>query len=100
MLQVFFHESSLPKPPKITLGSFPTFLKIFIFISEGAPPVSMTPAANLPPVSTAPAANLPPVSTAPAANLPPVSTAPAANFATGTVPLVLLIPVANNGNHI
>jgi hypothetical protein len=28
-----------------------------IFASQGAPPVSMTPAANLPPVSTTPAAN-------------------------------------------
>ncbi len=42
-----------------------------MFASQGAPPVSMTPVANLPPVSTTPAAKLPPVSTTPVANLPP-----------------------------
>ncbi len=70
-----------------------------IIASQGAPPVSTTPAAKLLPVSTTPAANLPPVSvsvvdtggkfatgvndavgklqpvsTTPATNLPPVST--------------------------
>jgi hypothetical protein len=28
LLQVFIHESTSPKPPKITLGSFQIFLKI------------------------------------------------------------------------
>ncbi len=43
-LQVFF--TSL-KPLKITYGSFQFFLKFSeIFTSQGAPPVSMTPAAN------------------------------------------------------
>jgi hypothetical protein len=39
-----------------------------IFASQGAPPVSSTPAAKLPPVSTTPVANLPPVSAIPVAN--------------------------------
>jgi hypothetical protein len=43
-----------------------------IFASQGAPPVSTTPVANLPPVSI------------PVANLPPVSMTPAANFATSS----------------
>jgi hypothetical protein len=37
--------------------------------SQGAPPVSTTPAAKLPPVSTTMVANLPLVSTTPAANI-------------------------------
>jgi hypothetical protein len=40
---------------KITLGSFIIFSKIRE--DQGAPQVSMTPAANLPPVSTTPVAN-------------------------------------------
>ncbi len=88
-----------------------------IFASQGAPPVSTTPVANLPPVSTTLAAKLPPVSMTPeancqryqghrrqilppvslvllepVANLPPVSTIPAANL-----PPVSTTPVANNG---
>ncbi len=59
-----------------------------IFASEGAPPVSMTPVANLSPVSTTPVANFSPVSTTPAAYLPPVSRTPAANFATSTADVV------------
>jgi hypothetical protein len=48
----FFHESSSPKPLKITLGPFRIFSKIRGGIREGqgAPPVSTTPVANLPPV--------------------------------------------------
>jgi hypothetical protein len=45
LLKVFFHESSSPKPLKITLGSF-------------AAGVNDT-GGNLPPVSTTPAANWP-----------------------------------------
>ncbi len=37
-------------------------------MSQGAPPVSTTPVANLPPVSTTPATKLPPVLTIPVAN--------------------------------
>ncbi len=32
LLQVFFHESSPPKPPKITLGPFRIFSKIKTFL--------------------------------------------------------------------
>ncbi len=49
MLQV--NESSSPKPPKITSGSFRIFSGVEIFASEGAPPVSTTPVANLPPAA-------------------------------------------------
>ncbi len=38
----FFHETSSPKPLKITLRSFEIFLKIVeTFASQGGPPVSM-----------------------------------------------------------
>jgi hypothetical protein len=64
----FFHESSSPKPLKITLETFQIFLKFRRDIhSQGAPPVSMTQGANLVPVSTTAAENLPPVSTTPVA---------------------------------
>jgi hypothetical protein len=53
-----------------------------IFASQGAPPASTTPVANLPPASTTQAAKLPLKLTTPAANLPPVSMTLAANFAT------------------
>jgi hypothetical protein len=43
---IFFHKSNSPKPMKITLASFRIFLKICGFASQGAPPVSTTPAAN------------------------------------------------------
>jgi hypothetical protein len=94
-----FHESSSPKPLKITLGSFQIFSKIRGDIaSQGAPPVSKTPVANFATSSAGVVDNgrkfatgvheaggkLPPVSLTPAANLPPVSTT----------------PVANNGNNI
>jgi hypothetical protein len=39
----FFHESSSPKPLKITLGHF-KFAEIFA--SQSAPPISTTPVAN------------------------------------------------------
>jgi hypothetical protein len=60
---------------KITLGSFRIFSKIRE--DQGAPQVSMTPAANLPPLSTTPVANL-----------PAVLTTPAAKFSTGTTGVV------------
>ncbi len=105
-----------PSPRVFHLDRF-EFLRKFaeIFASQGAPPVSTTPVANLPPVSTTPAAIcrrcrwrrwqichryqrhrwqiFPPFSLAllkPAANLPPVSTIPAANL-----PPVSTTPVAN-----
>ncbi len=105
-----------PSPRVFHLDRFEFFQKIAeIFASQGAPPVSMTPAAKLPPVSTTPVANLPPVANfstifacvvdtggkfATGVNdaggkLPPVSATPAANL-----PPVSLTPVANNGNNI
>jgi hypothetical protein len=43
----FFHESVFPQPQSIPLGPFQIFSKICgIFASQGAPPVSTTPAAN------------------------------------------------------
>jgi hypothetical protein len=43
----FFHESVSPQPQSIPLGTFRIFRKFAeIFASKGAPPVSMTPAAN------------------------------------------------------
>ncbi len=64
----FFHESVSPQPQSIPLGPFRIFKKFAeIFASQGAPPVSTTPVANLPLVSMTPAAKVPPVSTTPAA---------------------------------
>jgi hypothetical protein len=66
-----------PSSRVFRLDRFEFFRKFTeIFASQGAPPVSMTPVANLPPVSTTPAAKLLPVSTTPVANLPPVSATP------------------------
>ncbi len=49
------HESSSPKPLKITQGSFQRFPKFAeILASQGAPPVSTTPEANVPLVSMTP----------------------------------------------
>jgi hypothetical protein len=42
----FFHESSSPKHPKITLGSFRIRKFVKIFAGEGAPLISTTPAEN------------------------------------------------------
>ncbi len=71
----FFHESVSSQPYSIPLGPFWISWKFAeIFASQGAPPVSTTPVANLPLVSTTSRQILPRVS------------------------LVLLIPVANNGN--
>ncbi len=80
----FFHESVSPKPLSIQTGRFEFFRKSAeIFAVQSAPPVSLTPVANLPPVSLipaaisnrrrfTPAANLPPLSFILVANLPPV----------------------------
>jgi hypothetical protein len=53
LLQIFFMNHLPPSPWKSQLhGSFEFFRKFAeIFTSQGAPPVSTTPAANLPPVS-------------------------------------------------
>ena len=83
LLLVFFMNHFPPSPRVFHLDRFEFFRKFTeIFASQGAPPVSTTPVANLPPVSTTPAAKLPPVSTTPVANLPPVSATPVANFST------------------
>jgi hypothetical protein len=105
LLLVFFMNQFFPRPRVLHLDHFEFFRKFAkIFASQGAPPVSTTPVANLAPVSATPPANfytifasvvdtggkfatgvndasgkLPPVSTTPAANLPPVSTTPVAN---------------------
>jgi hypothetical protein len=48
----------LPQPPENNIWAISLFQKFAeMFASEGAPPVSTTPMANLPPVSTTPAAN-------------------------------------------
>ncbi len=58
-LQVFFHESSSPKPLEITIRQFQFFSKIRRDIrkarcTKNLPLLSKTLAANLPPVSTTP----------------------------------------------
>ena len=58
MLLVFFMNQILPSPRVLRLDSFEFFRKFAeIFASQGAPPVSVTPVANLPPVSLIPVAN-------------------------------------------
>jgi hypothetical protein len=55
----FFHESSSPKPLKITLSSFLILSKIRGDIRKSRCTIGInSPVANLPPVSTTPAANL------------------------------------------
>ncbi len=83
----FFHESVSPQPQSNPIGPFLIFTEKFS--SQGASPVSTTPAAKfstiLPKkVVDATSVNdaggkLPLVSLTPAANLPPVSTTPVAN---------------------
>jgi hypothetical protein len=69
LLLVFFMNQFPPSPRVFHLDRFEFFQKFAeIFASQGAPPVSTTPVANLPPVSTTPAAKLPSVSTTPVAN--------------------------------
>ncbi len=75
----FFHESSSPKPPKITLGSLRFFSKnsqVKVHhryrwhrrqILPPVPMVLLTSVENLPPVSTITTANLPPGSITPVA---------------------------------
>ena len=76
-----------PRPRVFHLDRFEFFRKLAeIFASQGAPPVSTTPVANLPPVSGTPVANFSTIFASvfdTVANLPPVSTIPAANNATG-----------------
>ena len=53
MLLVFFMNQFPPSPRVFHLDRFDFFRKFAeIFASQGAPPVSTTPVANLPPVST------------------------------------------------
>jgi hypothetical protein len=110
-----------PSPRGFHLDRFKFFRKFAeIFASQGAPPVSTTPAAKLPPVSTTPVANLPPVSATPVANLSTIFAsvvdtggkfatgvndtggkfATGVNDAGGKLPPVWLTSVANNGNNI
>jgi hypothetical protein len=83
LVLVFFMNQFPPHSRVLHLDRFEFFRKFAeIFASQGAPPVSATPAANFTPFLLAlliPVANLPPVSTIPAENLPPVSTTPVAN---------------------
>jgi hypothetical protein len=97
---VFFMNLFPPHPRVFRLDRFEFFRKFGaeIFTSQGAPPVSATPAANCYTIFASivdtggkfatgvndTGGKLPPVSTTPAANLPPVS----------------LTRVANNGNNI
>ncbi len=89
-LLLFFFMNQFPPSPKVSHEDRFDFFRKFseIFASQGAPPVSTTPVANLPPMSTTPTAKLSPVSTTLAANLPLVSTTPAANFATSFASVV------------
>jgi hypothetical protein len=58
-LLVFFMNQFPPSPRVFHLDRFKFFRKFAeIFVSQGAPPVSMTPVANLPPVSATPVANI------------------------------------------
>jgi hypothetical protein len=57
LLLVFFMNKFPLRPRVLHLDRFDFFRKFAeIFASQGAPPVSTTPVANLPPVSTTPAA--------------------------------------------
>jgi hypothetical protein len=59
ILLVFFMNQFPPSPRVFHLDRFEFFRKfVEIFASQGAPPVSTTPVANLPPVSTTPVANI------------------------------------------
>ncbi len=62
LLQIFFHESSYPKPLDITKGSFRIFRKFAeTFANQGEQSVSTIPAVNLTPVPLLlliPAANI------------------------------------------
>ncbi len=58
LLLVFFMNQFPPIPRVLHLDRFEFFRKFAeIFASQGAPPVSTTPVANLPPVSATPVAN-------------------------------------------
>ncbi len=122
LLLVFFMNQFPPPHPRVFhLDRFKIFRKFAeIFASQGAPPVSTTPVANLPLVSATPAANFYTIFASvvdtggkfatgvndtggkfaagvndAGGKLPRVSTTPAANF-----PPVSLTPAANSGNNI
>jgi hypothetical protein len=58
LLLVFFMNQFPPRPRAFHLDRFEFFRKFAeIFGSQGAPPVSTTPVANLPPVPAIPVAN-------------------------------------------
>ncbi len=121
LLLVFFLNQFPPHPKVFHLDRFEFFRKFAeIFATQGAPPVSTTPVANLPPVSATPSANFYTIFAGvvdtggkfatgvndtggkfatgfndAGGKLPPVSTKTAANL-----PPVSLTPVANHGNNI
>jgi hypothetical protein len=62
LLLVFFMIQFPPSPRVFHSDRFKFFRKFAeIFASQGAPPVSTTPVANLPPVSATPVANFLPI---------------------------------------
>ncbi len=107
---VFFMNQFRPHPRVFRLDRFEFFRKFAeIFASQGAPPVSTTPVANLPPVSMTLAAKLPPVTTTLAANFYTIFAsvvdtggkfATGVNDAGGKLLPVSTTPAANNGNNI
>jgi hypothetical protein len=98
----------LPSPRVFHLDRFKFFRKFTeIFASQGAPPVSTTPVANLPPVSATPVANFSTIFASVVDNGGKFATgvnntdgkfATGVNNAGGELPTVSA--VANNGNNI
>ncbi len=105
MLLVFFMNQFPPHPRVFHLDRFSFFRKLAeIFASQGAPPVSRTPVANLPPVSATPAANFYTIFASvvdTGGNFATGVNDTGGKFATGgKLPPVSMKPVANNGNNI
>jgi hypothetical protein len=110
LLLVFFANQFPPSPRVFHLDRFEFFRKFAeIFASQGAPPVSTTPVANLPPVSATPVANFSTIFTsvvdtggkfATGVNDTGGKFATGVNDAGGKLPLVSTTPAANNGNNI
>jgi hypothetical protein len=99
-----------PSPRVFHLDHFENFRKFpEIFASQGTPPVSTTPVANLPPVSATPVANFFPIFSSVVDTGGKFTTgvndtggkfATGVNDAGGKLPPVSTTPVANNGNNI
>ncbi len=103
----FFSWISFPRPRVLHLDRFEFFKKFSeIFASQGAPPVSTTPVANLPPVSATTAANFYPIFAsvvddtggkfATGVNDTGGKFATGVNDAGGKLPTVSMTPAANN----